>query len=459
MLGIHTGCDDESRLPMEEGMNTVRKTTAVIAAAVLTMGVLSGCGGTGASSSSQGRVYYMNQKGENNEQFVQLGKLFTKDTGIPFDITTASPGNYEQTLKSELAKTNAPTLIGLDNNDFPNWVDYCDDLSGTRMYKDLQNRDYVLKDGDTVKAIPFVLDRYGIIYNRAILKEYFAADWASIHSEQEVRGFDALKKMVEEIQAHKSDLGIKGAFTSAGFEASSRPRYGDMLPHIPVFYEYRDQNTTVIPSKVSGKYVPNLKKIFDLMIKNETVAPTQLSGATLDDAISEFALGDAAFIEMGSWAYPQLRGKKVSDKDMGVFPLYMGIPGEENSGLTISSNYFAINSKASQKDKDATKKFLDWMLDNDGARKIVTDTMGFETPFKSYAKAGFKTKNPILRANDVYAKRNCYDLVIRPLPTAQWALTMADAMLEYAQGTGPWSKVESSFVDGWTSEYNTVHKS
>lgn len=433
------------------------KSILAVAASLCMMLGVSACGGS-SNPSAEGRVYMISQKVENNDQFVELGKQFTKDTGIAFNVVSPAADSYEQTLKSELAKSNAPTIIGLDNNDYPNWAEYCADLSGTSMYKDLKDPNYVLKTGDKVGAIPFVLDRYGIIYNKAILGKYFHASWASLHSVDEIRGFDALKTVADEIQAHKDELGIKGAFTSAGFESSSIRRYGDQLVHIPVYYEYRDQGRTDLPPTVSDKYVPDMKRIFDLYIKDETVPATQLSSATFDDAISEFSLGDAVFIQTGSWAYPQLKGQKVEDKDMGVLPIYMGVPGEDKAGLTISSNYFAINKKIPAADRKATERFLDWMLTNDGARKIVTDTMGFETPFKSYSKAGYKTRNPILRSNDAYAKRHCYDMIIRPLPSQQWSLSLGNAMLEYAQGTGDWSKVQSAFVDGWASEYKTTHQ-
>ena len=100
---------------------------------------------------------------------------------------------------------------------------------------------------------------------------------------------------------------------------------------------------------------------------------------------------------------------------MGVLPIYMGGKGEENAGLTVSFLYFAMNKNASEKDQKATKQFLDYILNDDEARDIITNEAGFETPFKSYAKAGYQTKNPIHRANDAYAKADKYDIVIYPL--------------------------------------------
>ena len=64
----------------------------------------------------------------------------------------------------------------------------------------------------------------------------------------------------------------------------------------------------------------------------------------------------------------------------------MGVKGEENAGLTVSFLYFAMNKNASEKDQKATKQFLDYILNDDEARDIITNEAGFETPFKSYAR-------------------------------------------------------------------------
>ena len=301
------------------------------------------------------------------------------------------------------------------------------------------------------------MERYGIIYNKALLQKYFDANWSSVKDVETINNFDTLRTVADEIQAHKDDLGIKGAFTSAGFDTSSINRFGDQLAHVPVYYEYRDQGVTQLPATISDTYIPNFKKIFDLYITDSTTPASQLSSATMDDANSEFALGEAVFLQNGTWGYSQIKDQNVPDEDMGVLPIYIGTEGEEKAGLTVSFLYFAMNKNASEKDQQATRQFLDYILQNDDARKLVTDEMGFETPFKSYAENGYKTTNPIHRANDAYAVKGNYDIVIYPLPSAQWAMSLGNAMLEYAQGTGDWDTVASAFVDGWASEYKTTH--
>ena len=432
------------------------KALAVLGVLTMSVSGLAACGGS-QTSADKGHVYYLSAKPEQQDEFKDLAKQFTKDTGIPVDVSVASSGTYEQSLKSELAKSNAPTMFDVDNNDFQNWSGYYNDMSKTGIYKDLKNQDFALKLDNKVIAVPYVMERYGIIYNKSLMKQYFSADWSSIKSVEEIDNFKALKTVADEIQDHKDALGVKGAFSSAGFDSSSSKRFGDQLAHIPVYYEYRDQNTEEEPPTISGKYMDNFKDIFDLYLKDSTTKPSQLSSATMDDSNSEFSTKQAVFLQNGSWGYPQIKDQDVPDEDIGVLPIYMGVPGEEKQGLTVSFMYFATNNKSSEKDKEATNKFLDYILNNDDARKIVTDDMGFETPFKSYEKAGFKSKNPVQRANDAYAKAGDYDTVIHPLPSAQWVASLSDAMLEYAQGTGDWAKVNTAFVDGWATEYKTTH--
>ena len=432
------------------------KALAVLGVLTMSVSGLAACGGSQASA-DKGHVYYLSAKPEQQDEFKDLAKQFTKDTGIPVDVSVASSGTYEQSLKSELAKSNAPTMFDVDNNDFQNWSGYYNDMSKTGIYKDLKNQDFALKLDNKVIAVPYVMERYGIIYNKSLMKQYFSADWSSIKSIEKIDNFKALKTVADEIQEHKDALGVKGAFSSAGFDSSSSKRFGDQLAHIPVYYEYRDQNTEEEPPTISGKYMDNFKDIFDLYLKDSTTKPSQLSSATMDDSNSEFSTKQAVFLQNGSWGYPQIKDQDVPDEDIGVLPIYMGVPGEEKQGLTVSFMYFATNNKSSEKDKEATNKFLDYILNNDDARKIVTDDMGFETPFKSYEKAGFKSKNPVQRANDAYAKAGDYDTVIHPLPSAQWVASLSDAMLEYAQGTGDWAKVNTAFVDGWATEYKTTH--
>ena len=225
------------------------------------------------------------------------------------------------------------------------WKDYCYDLSKSDVYKDVESDDYVLKDGDAVDGIAYVIETYGLIYNKALLNKYFELPDASIKSIDELNNFQALKTAAEEIQAHKDDLGVEGAFTSAGMDSSSDWRFKTHLANLPIYYEYKADGIDSTDA-IKGTYLDNYKQIWDLYLNNSTCEPSMISSKTGDDAASEFSLGEAVFYQNGTWAYNDIKDNEVAEEDMGMLPIYIGVDGEENQGLcTGSENYWCVNKK------------------------------------------------------------------------------------------------------------------
>ena len=106
-------------------------------------------------------------------------------------------------------------------------------------------------------------------------------------------------------------MGVKGAFTSAGFDTSSIKRFGDQLAHISVYYEYRDQGVTQMPATISDKYVSNFKNIFDLYINDATNsedAARQCHHGTTPTPSSHWVR--PCFLQNGSWANSQIRDQR-----------------------------------------------------------------------------------------------------------------------------------------------------
>ena len=429
------------------------------AIAAMSLGTLAACGSSTSGDDAKGKVYYLNFKPEAADQWAALAKEYTKEKGVDVKVQTAASGTYEQTLKSEIAKTEAPTLFQVNGPvGYQNWKKYTADMSNTDVYKELTNQDVALKDGDKVVGVPYVMETYGLIYNKDILNKYFALDGAKATSMDEIDNFDTLKAVADDMQARKDELGIKGAFTSAGFDSSSDWRFKTHLANLPLYYEFKDDNVTEQPATIKGTYLPNYKKIFDLYIADSTTDPTQLSAKTGDDANSEFALGEAAFYQNGTWAWTDLQKAGMKAESVGMMPIYTGVKGEEKQGLaTGSENYWCINDKASDADKKATEDFLSWVITSDTGKKAISQDMGFTTPFKTFDDVKFD--NPLTEAavEDQKSGKTQGSWNFTMMPSEEWKNKVGQALLEYAQGTGKWDAVKTAFVDGWASEYEASH--
>ena len=439
---------------------TLKSTISMIAIATMSMSALAACGSSDAGGDdAKGKVYYLNFKPEAADQWTALAKAYTEETGVDVKVQTAASGTYEQTLKSEIAKSEAPTLFQVNGPvGYQNWKAYTADMSDSEVYKQLQNQDVALKDGDKVVGVPYVMETYGIIYNKDILDKYFALDGAKATSMDEIDNYDTLKAVADDMQSRKDELGIQGAFTSAGFDSSSDWRFKTHLANLPLYYEFKDDNVTEQPATIKGSYLDNYKKIFDLYITDSTTEPTQLSSKTGDDANSEFALGEAAFYQNGTWAWTDLQKAGMTADQVGMMPIYTGVKGEENQGLaTGSENYWCINDKASDADKQATEDFLSWVITSDTGKKALSTDMGFTTPFKTFDDV--TSDNPLTEAAvaDQKSGKTQVSWNFTMMPSEEWKNQVGQALLQYAQGTGDWSAVKTAFVDGWATEYENSH--
>lgn len=421
----------------------------------MSVGAFAGCG----SSSSKGKVYYLNFKPEAADQWKALAKEYTKETGVEVTVSTAASGTYEQQLKSEMAKSDAPTLFQVNGPvGYANWKDYTADMSNTEPYKQLINKKVALKDGNKVVGVPYTMETYGIIYNKSILNKYFALDGAKAKSIDDINSFDTLKAVADDMQARKSELGIKGAFTSAGFDSSSDWRFKTHLANLPLYYEFEEDKVTKEPSKIKGTYLPEYKNVFDMYITDSTTDRTQLSSKTGDDANSEFALGEAAFYQNGTWAWSDLQKAGMKADDLGMIPIYFGVDDKNEGLVTGSENYWCINAKASEADQKATAAFLKWVITSKSGISSISDKMGLTTPFKSFSDV--KIANPLTQAavDDQNSGKTQVAWDFAFMPSEQWKNNLGNALLEYAQGTGNWDAVTTAFVDGWAKEYAAANE-
>ncbi|HJC91367.1 MAG TPA: extracellular solute-binding protein, partial [Candidatus Mediterraneibacter excrementigallinarum] len=116
-----------------------KRVLAFVLAAAMVGGLVTGCGSSndskeggssGGGSTSSGKVYYLNFKPEQADQWVELAEQYTDETGVQVDVQTAASGTYESQLKSEMAKDEAPTLFQVNGPvGLATWKDYCYDLS------------------------------------------------------------------------------------------------------------------------------------------------------------------------------------------------------------------------------------------------------------------------------------------------------------------------------------------
>ena len=421
----------------------MKKIIALVLALVL-------CVALATAACAEASVYYLNFKPEQDAQWQELAKIYTEKTGVPVTVVTAASGEYETTLMSEIEKTDAPTLFQVNGPvGLANWTDYCYDLAGTDLVKHLTSDAFALKEGDAVKGVAYVVETYGIIANTKLLEKagYTVAD---------ITNFETLKKVADDIQARKAELGLDGAFTSAGMDGSSDWRFKTHLANMPIYYEYKADGIGSTGA-IKGTYLDNYKMIWDLYITDATCEPALLASKTGNDAVAEFVGEKAVFYQNGTWAWNDV--KDLGAENLTMLPIYIGVEGEENQGLcTGTENYWCVNGEADQEDIDATIAFLEWVITSDEGRKSMSQDMGFVVPFDTFT-GEYASANPLVAVDAALTAEGKTPVSwnFPTMPSEEWKNGVGSALTAYAAGTGDWNGVVTAFVDGWKTEYDLTH--
>lgn len=448
----------------------MKKIISILMAVMMIATIFTGCNRnenqstTPQNNDGKTTIRFLNFKPEIATIYDEIAKAYNKETGNTLIVETAASGNYEQTLAAKMGTTEAPTLFQINGpKGYANWQDYCADLSDTELYKHLTDKSLAVKVDGKVYGIPYVVEGYGIIYNKAITDKYFALKEKSTEfkSMDEIKNFDSLKKLVEDMQKNANKLGIKGVFAATSLKTGEDWRWQTHLANIPVYYEFNEDKIDLsgdATKTINFKYSENFKNIFDLYINNSTTDKKVLGSKIVDESMAEFALGQCAMVQNGNWAWSQINGidkNTVKAENIKYLPIYMGIDGEEKQGLCIGTeNFFAINSKASEQEQKAAEEFMYWLFSSETGKKFVNEQLEFIAPFDTFTDEE-RPEDPL--AQEVIKWMNNADVTTIPwnftvFPSQTFKEDFGASLLQYAQGAKKWEQVKSDFTKSWKNE-------
>ena len=445
----------------------MKKILSIILSLCLIVSIFAACNKSDKNNNTTQKtttIRFLNFKPEVANVYEDIAKAYEKETGVKLIVETAASGNYEQTLTAKMGTNEAPTLFQINGpKGYTNWKNYCAELSNTELYRHLTDKNLAVTVDGKVYGIPYVVEGYGIIYNKEITDKYFALQdkKTDFKSMDDINSFNSLKSLVEDMQKNADKLGIKGVFASTSLKTGEDWRWHTHLANIPVYYEFNDNNVDLSGDKTNSiefKYSENFKNIFDLYINNSVTNKKMLGSKIVDESMAEFALGQCAMVQNGNWAWSQIsnvKGNVVKQENIKYLPIYMGINGEENQGLCIGTeNFFAINSKASQEQQKATADFIYWLFSSKTGKDYVINKLDLIAPFDTFNE-NEKPKAPL--AKEIINWMNKENINTIPwnftiFPSQTFKNDFGSALLQYSQGTKKWENVKNTVVEKWKSE-------
>ena len=424
----------------------MKKALSLLLVTLMCIGMFAGCGG----GAEKGSVYWLNFKPESDTVLQEVAAMYTEETGVEVKVVTAASGTYNQTLLAEMDKSEAPTLFVIGNaNAVKEWKDYALNLKDTAIAKELNTDAYNLYDDEgNLVSIGYCYECYGIIVNPDLIQ-------AAGHTMDEIKNFEGLKKVAEDIHNRAAELGFD-AFSASDMDDSSSWRFTGHMANLEYYYESRDAGGwKECPAEIKGTYMQNFKNLYDLCINNSLTPASELATGG-HDAANQFKSKKAAFYVNGSWEYASV-AEAIPNATM--IPYYCGVEGEEKAGLNCGTeNCWAINSKASEADQKATMDFMVWCVTDPEASRKLVDTFGV-MPYKQAAES----TNGFLATANKYANDGCYimDWATNYQPNVdEYRKALVSALNKYNADPSDanWEEVKTAFVAGWAHQYQEANK-
>ncbi|MDR2742884.1 MAG: ABC transporter substrate-binding protein [Treponema sp.] len=408
----------------------------VLVAAVVCMAAVLFFGCSKKTAADRGYdIYIFNAKGENAAQVEAMAKAYQDATGVRVKSFSIGAG-ADQTapMNTEMNSKNMPTIYSIQGiNNLAMWLEggYVQDFSAvennpafTKLASDIAPDLRLSLGGTTNYGIPYNVEGYGYIVDKKMLAELFGvSDPAGIIKDIKTATYAEWEGLVNVVDAwikqpHAAPVTVSGkTYNLAASKTdltgklngvmavmgSQRWTYGDHFINVAINATFATINDSLNAKeadirRIRGPLVAYAKaldfKTRHLAGKNGPAQRGQdlVSEANFgyDQTVQIFAEGKALFFKQGNWAYNNIA---VVDKEAAerlyFLPVKMPFkPGDVTApGMTIEKlersipvfvpNYYAVNARCAEDEKQKAYDFLVWMNTDPVAQRFIIEDMAF----------------------------------------------------------------------------------
>ncbi|SMC24998.1 raffinose/stachyose/melibiose transport system substrate-binding protein [Clostridium acidisoli DSM 12555] len=431
-------------------MKKIKKLTALACVLALGTGLLAGCGSSSSSDSKNVTVNIFQFKVEAKTALEKAVKDYESNhPNVTINVQTVGGGqDYGAALKSKFSSGDEPTIYNIGGpQDTVDWKNKLEDLSNQPWISKAYDGtlDAVKKDGK-VYGMPFDLEGYGFIYNKAIFAKA-GIDASSIKS------YADLEKAVQTLDSKKSALGIDSVFALPGKETWVT---GLHLSNAVLAPELKDGVSAFNAKTIDFKYNDALKKLLDLQIKygykpdgtNKSINSVDYS----TQVEQKFSLSKVAIIQQGNWIYGTVNGvDKDLAKNMGLLPI--PVDGVKDGAVPVGvPMYWAINKDKDTATKKAAEDFLNWLYTSDKGKQMIIHDFQFIPAFKGYEASNLQPDDPISKAILQYSNdKNTIPWVFMGYPTGWGQNKLGADIQKYISGDLSWDQLVQNAKDNWAA--------
>lgn len=297
------------------------------------------------------KITLYQRKAELNDRFEELAEIYEKETGIKVEVLGASSDSYITSIQGKLTSKQELTIFTIRTGvETEQLKAYLADLSGEPYLNNINTGMELVVDGKVV-GIPYGIEGYGFMYNKALIKP------------ENIKSLEDFERTLIALKSAGKDpfeLSDKGFMLIGHILNVPFALQNDPLAFIARLNkaEVKMANTREFQEWV--KYMT--------LIREYCGNPLEI---TYDQQIANFATGKTAMINQGNWTWPMFEDYTI-DFDIGIAPMPVG----GNTKISVGvPNYFAINSQAPADEIEAGKDFIEWLFTSDIGKEYIVNKL------------------------------------------------------------------------------------
>lgn len=374
------------------------------------------------------------------------------NSDVKINIQTVGGGDdYGAALRAKFQSGSEPDIYNVGGpQDIKDWIDKSEDLSD-QPWVDLA-LDGALAgatvDGK-VYALPFNIEGYGFIYNKAIFADAGIdaskiVDFASLE--------EAAKTLDKKIKS--GELKEKYPLLEAVFEYAAKETWvtGLHTLNTALSQEFDNSQDAFKADKVEFKYADGLKALINLQADYSSSADSKgkLNSVDYSTQVDEgIAIERVAIIQQGNWIFGGVNDidPQVAE-NLDILP--MPIKGAKEDSIPVGvPMHWSVNKDSSDLEKAAAKDFLSWLYTSDTGKDYIVNKFFFIPPLKGYD--GLEPKDSLGMAVERYIKEGkTIPWVFMGYPTGWGMEVVGTDIQKYLAGEITWEEAISNSKAKWS---------
>lgn len=346
------------------------------------------------------KITLLNSKAEIQVALGKMAAAYEEKSGVHIEVMPVTDGDSPYTKVVSMYNSGTPpTMSILDTTDVIALSrEKALDLTQEKWTKEAE--EYLTRVDGKVYSFPLCIEGRGIIYSKKVIEETLGRSF----DPASVRTLDDFQGLLEELR----QAGMEKPLSLAKEDWSLGAH------HLQYIYETYDGTSDgaakAIEEIKSGRLelssynrMSQFLDAFDVL-KEYNVAKADPLGADYDEMAIDLVDGKTAFWFNGNWAWPNLSEAGADNEDAyGFLPYFMNNDTEDfvNQKIQASpSKQIMLDGKvASQKEQEAAKEFLNWMVYSEIGQQMIVKTCSLIPPFTNNP---YEPLDPLSR--DIYEK-------------------------------------------------------